>query len=322
MSKRVAFLGGDTESFFEQFFVDDERGKIIPVPVEQADYVFYSNFVTDHHALSPDVIRIMITGENICPDFNACDYAISSQHLEYSDRHFRAPVYCLYGKTIELGHRSEFTEKDLLHKNEFCNFIYSNSNLAHPIREDFFRALDSRIPVISAGRFLQNDRSLSNQANDLDWHSSKLKFQHRFRFTIAIENSGDPGYITEKLTDAFLARTIPIYWGDPCVAEEFNPQAFIDLRSYENLSAAVDDILHVNQNLERILEILNAPVFNDGVNKVNEFKAGAQAFLQAIFDQPLYEARRRPRHANTQWLEQRRRKDQTGFKKLLKRNRQ
>jgi len=34
MSKRVAFLGGDTESFFEQFFVDDERGQIIPVPVE------------------------------------------------------------------------------------------------------------------------------------------------------------------------------------------------------------------------------------------------------------------------------------------------
>lgn len=119
-----------------------------------------------------------------------------------------------------------------------------------------------------------------------------------------------------------MARTIPIYWGDPRVAEEFNPQAFIDVRSYENFSAAIDDIINVNQNPERILEILNAPVFNDGVNKINGFKAGAQAFLQAIFDQPLYEARRRPRHGNSQWLEQRRRKDQTGFKKLLKRNRQ
>jgi hypothetical protein len=29
-------------------------------------------------SLGPDVIRIMITDENICPDFNACDYAISS----------------------------------------------------------------------------------------------------------------------------------------------------------------------------------------------------------------------------------------------------
>ena len=272
--------------------------------------------------LGPDVIRIMITDENICPDFNACDYAISSEHLDYSDRHFRAPVYCLYGKTIGLGHRSEFTEKDLLQKNEFCNFIHSNSNLAKPIRKDFFRALDSRIPVISAGRFLQNDRSLSNQANDLDWHSSKLKFQHRFWFTIAIENSESPGYVTERLTDAFLEGTIPIYWGDPRVAEEFNPQAFIDLRSYENFSVAIDDIIYQDQHLECILEILNAPVFNDGVNKINEFKAGAQAFLQAIFDQPLYEARRCPRQGNSHWLEQRRRKDQTGFKKLLKRNRQ
>jgi hypothetical protein len=40
-----------------------------------------------------------------------------------------------------------------------------------------------------------------------------------------------------------------------------------------------------------MLEILNAPVFNDGANKISEFKAGAQAFPQAIFDQPLYEAR-------------------------------
>jgi len=126
-------------------------------------------------------------------DFNACDYAISSEHLACSDRHFRAPVYVLYGKTTALGYRSEFSEKDLLQKTEFCNFIYSNSNLAHPIREDFFRALDSRSPVISAGRFLQNDSSLSNQANDLDWHSSKLKFQHRFRFTIATENSETAG---------------------------------------------------------------------------------------------------------------------------------
>lgn len=103
----------------------------------------------------------------------------------------------------------------MLQKNEFCNFIHSNSNLAKPIRKDFFRALDSRIPVISAGRFLQNDRSLSNQANDLDWHSSKLKFQHSFWFTIAIENSESPGYATERLMDAFLEGTIPIYWGDP-----------------------------------------------------------------------------------------------------------
>ena len=321
MSKRVAFLGRYTENFFEQLFVDDRRGQITTVPVEQADYVFYSNFETEHHALGPDVIRIMITGENICPDFNACDYAISSEHLAYSDRHFRVPVYVLYGKTAELGHRSKFSEKDLLQKTQFCNFIYSNSKLAHPIREDFFRALDSRIPVISAGRFLQNDGSLSKQANDLDWHSSKLKFQHRFRFTIAIENSESPGYITEKLTDAFLARTIPIYWGDPCVSEEFNPQAFIDLRSYENVSAAIDDIIRVDQNPERMLEILNAPGFKDGANKISEFKEGAQAFLQAIFDQPLYEARRRPRHGNSLSLEQKRRRDQTGFKKLLKRNR-
>jgi len=40
MSKRVAFLGRDTENFFEQLFVDDRWGQTTTVPVEQADYVF------------------------------------------------------------------------------------------------------------------------------------------------------------------------------------------------------------------------------------------------------------------------------------------
>jgi hypothetical protein len=54
---------------------------------------------------------------------------------------------------------------------------------------------------------------------------------------------------------------------------------------------AFADIILLDQNAERMLEILNAPVFKDGANKISEFKAGAQASLQAIFDQPLYEAR-------------------------------
>lgn len=105
------------------------------------------------------------------------------------------------------------------------------------------------------------------------------------------------------------------------MSEEFIPQTFIDLRLYENVLNAFADIIRLDQNAERMLEILNAPVFKDGANKISEFKAGAQASLQAIFDQPLYEARWRPRHGNSQFLEQKRRKDQTGFKKLLKRNR-
>ena len=42
----------------------------------------------------------------------------------------------------------------------------------------------------------------------------KLKIISNHKFNIAFENSSYPGYVTEKITDAFIANTIPIYWGD------------------------------------------------------------------------------------------------------------
>jgi alpha(1,3/1,4) fucosyltransferase len=49
-----------------------------------------------------------------------------------------------------------------------------------------------------------------------------------------MENSYFPGYSTEKLTDPFVARSVPIYKGDPRVAEWFNPKAFINLADFHS----------------------------------------------------------------------------------------
>lgn len=38
-------------------------------------------------------------------------------------------------------------------------------------------------------------------------------------FSICIENSSNKGYHTEKIIDAFLSKTIPIYWGCPDLEE-------------------------------------------------------------------------------------------------------
>lgn len=41
-------------------------------------------------------------------------------------------------------------------------------------------------------------------------------------FSICIENSSNNGYFTEKILDAFLSYTIPIYWGCPDIGNYFN----------------------------------------------------------------------------------------------------
>lgn len=47
-------------------------------------------------------------------------------------------------------------------------------------------------------------------------------------FSICVENSSNRGYHTEKIIDAFLSKTVPIYWGCPNLEElGYNPEGYI-----------------------------------------------------------------------------------------------
>jgi len=46
-------------------------------------------------------------------------------------------------------------------------------------------------------------------------------------FSIVIENSIYPKYYTEKITDCFATGTIPIYYGDESISEDFDRNGII-----------------------------------------------------------------------------------------------
>jgi hypothetical protein len=321
MQKKIHFLDQDTENFFKLVYGSIDSTRFVQVPLNEAEYLFFTPFTPEHHSAGPDTVKIFINGENLCPDFNACDYGTSSEYLDYDDRHLRMPNYAFYEAAKKLASRPKVSAEDLAKKTKFCNFIYSNSLLAHPIREQFFHDLNNVVPVVSAGRALRNDDSLAARSADTDWGAEKRNLVEQFRFTIAFENSEQQGYITEKLTDALLAHTIPIYWGDPRIAEDFNTDAFLHLRDYKTHAEAIAEIQRLDADPERMLAMMNAPIFDDGIDRAAQYVSEARDFLEAIFNQPLATARRRPRNGWVQWLEQKRRKDQKGIRRRLKRNR-
>jgi hypothetical protein len=47
--------------------------------------------------------------------------------------------------------------------------------------------------------------------------------QEPFRFSIAMQNTHEKGYVDEKMASAWLAHSIPIYFGAPEAASYFNP---------------------------------------------------------------------------------------------------
>lgn len=63
-----------------------------------------------------------------------------------------------------------------------------------------------------------------------------------FRYSFVIENVREPSHFTEKIIDACLCRTVPIYWGAPDIAEWFDPDGLIICRDLDALHGALAQI--------------------------------------------------------------------------------
>jgi len=50
-----------------------------------------------------------------------------------------------------------------------------------------------------------------------------------YRYTIAVENHAEPGYVTEKLVDAVLSECLTFYWGAPDVGDLVDPAVLVPL---------------------------------------------------------------------------------------------
>ena len=219
---------------------------------DKPDFLIYAWTGVKH--LKYNCVRIYYTGENFRPNFNTCDYAFSFDY-PITDKNYRLPLYKLYDEYPLLFNRDN-TELVKLHR-KFCNFVYSNNKAQERI--DFFNQLQKYKAIDSGGK------SMNNIGYFID---DKISFLNQYKFTIAFENSSHPGYTTEKILHAFAANSIPIYWGNPLVAKDFNPKAFINCHDFENFEAVIKRIIEIDNN-DKLYSayLLETPFVNNVANK-------------------------------------------------------
>ena len=167
-------------------------------------------------------------GEAIFPDLNLVDYAyVFDRDAALGDRVCRIPTDAYFDVDERFGERETVEPKEeLRRKTGFCSFIYGNPH-AHPRRDQLFHLLNGWKRVDALGPHLNNCGNRPSRT-DGDWHRKLVAEKRPYKFSIASENAMYPGYVSEKLTSSFRAHTVPIYWGDPTVAAEYNPEAFIN----------------------------------------------------------------------------------------------
>jgi hypothetical protein len=72
--------------------------------------------------------------------------------------------------------------------------------------------------------------------------SYKDQVARDYKFIVCFENDLFPGYVTEKLIDAYKCGAIPIYWGDFGKDSNFNKESFFNLRDFDSVADLIDCI--------------------------------------------------------------------------------
>lgn len=252
---------------------------------ESPDFVF--GHAIDRQILRYSGVRIFITGENIIPDFNIVDYAIGFNDICFGDRYIRWPFYRWHHSFSDCEdlRRQAIEASPPRQRKRLCACVISNlSNRQGPLAE-ICDALENYRGVTYGGKWRNN---IGGRVKD------KVALLQEHKFSIAFENTAYPGYTTEKIIDAFLAGTIPIYWGDPTITQHFNSKAFIQCVEGEPIADVVQRIKKINESPDYYEAMLREPIFNEAAGEALH-EERLVSFLENIFSQPLAQAYRRNR---------------------------
>lgn len=87
-----------------------------------------------------------------------------------------------------------------------------------------------------------------------------------YKYHIVLENGSFPHYWTEKLSDAYLGYSLPIYYGCPNLNDYFSPESFIRIHqdnidlTIHNLEQAINNNYYEN-SLSAIIEARNLVLY-------------------------------------------------------------
>ena len=267
------FWGGfdKTNNYFYNLLKDEFDVEISNNP----DYLFFSVFGNNHQRYNCK--KIFYTGENVAPPLQYCDWSFSFDYLDDS-RNYRLPHYLLYDGYYELQ-REKIIDESFV-KRKFCNFIHNN--LHCPIRNNFFLKLSKYKKIDSGGSVMNN---MGYMVTD---RIPKVQWIKDYKFSFAFENEAYrpkyPGYTTEKIMQAMVANTIPLYWGNPLIDIEFNKKSFICYDTFKNEDEMIDYIIYLDKNDDKYLDLLKQPWFIENNIPDNNKIENIKSFLYKIFE--------------------------------------
>lgn len=156
-----------------------------------------------------------------------------------------------YGGSDERGTYDSLVATPPPQKSKLLSTVCSTKAMRHTLhslRLHFTKQLMAELPELDV--FGYGMGKLDNKADAID----------PYRFHLVIENHSCPHHWTEKLADAYLGYSLPIYFGCTNLDEYFPPDSYImlDIRDFPKSLKTLRDLLASNQYEKRLPAIIEA----------------------------------------------------------------
>ena len=187
--------------------------------------------------------KFLYTQENVTPDFELFDLtrttAPTTSKNQHTD-HTGGPIPPVADAA-----------KILREKTKFCAFVTSNPFCA--TRNRFLEILSRHHRIDSAGKAFPNQPRKPGEP-----HVSAEAYRP-YKFALTFENALSLHYASMRVFEALCGHTVPIYWGNPQIANWFNPERFINAFDFDNLESLAAHVMRVHADDTLYLRYLSAP---------------------------------------------------------------
>lgn len=194
----------------------------------------FNDYIPNMGELSINPINILVLME---PNqlFGLHDWAIqNSQHfsliLTWSENVLRCPnAYPFYFGTTFLHSKDKYKELAQKEKQFEVSFLCGVKNQieGQQLRQKVFQK--------------ENEINISKKWFYTVDGPKDICFENSM-FHIAVENSQNRNYFTEKIVDCFLTKTIPIYWGCPNIDTFFHGEGIITFKDENDLVGILNSL--------------------------------------------------------------------------------
>jgi len=208
-----------------------------------------------------NAFNVWCTFENRRPPVEGYDLTYTFDVDQLNGTNYYLPLLYLYLEINKAESKHKYKVTELMQPRNLSHgelaiksgFVSTFINNPHPTRLHAVKQLQK------VGEVKLFGRSVNNYVNN------KLEEASKYWFNLCFENDLYPGYVTEKVLEAYLSKSVPLYWGDDKLGV-INPKAVINLNDFDSIELFVQYVSELYHDQDKMLGVINEPLFTRDID--------------------------------------------------------